>query len=240
MRVVPSALLALFLSGAASAHAANSTVYSDLASWEANAGSPILLQDFSGYSNEDPLKKIPEDVLAVRPDLSQRYFLPGVLVDSNMRKVEVYLSFAEFVGGDKKMFGNPRDGLSELPYYDILYEIPYGAVAFEIDAFESLATTVSGTSQSATLEIFFADASSRSVSIAPNDGSAIFFGIVSDTPISRIRWNEVPEDNTGLAEETALDNFRVGATVPIPEPSTWALLLAGLGLVGLTAKRRQR
>jgi hypothetical protein len=239
MRVVPSALLALFLSGAASAHAANSTVFSDLASWEANAGSPILLQDFSGYRNEDPLKKIPEDVLAV-VGLPQRYFLPGVLVDSNMRKVEVFLSFAEFVEGDKKMFGNPRDELSELPYYDILYEIPYGAVAFEIDAFENLATAVSGTSQNATLEIFFADASSRSVSIAPNDGSAIFFGIVSDTPISRIRWTEVLEDNSEFAEETALDNFRVGATVPIPEPSTWALLLAGLGLVGLTAKRRQR
>jgi len=33
------------------------------------------------------------------------------------------------------------------------------------------------------------------------------------------------------------DNARIVAA-PVPEPETWALLLAGLGLVGLAARRR--
>ncbi len=34
------------------------------------------------------------------------------------------------------------------------------------------------------------------------------------------------------------DNVRLDATVPVPEPETWAMLLAGLGLVGWAARRR--
>lgn len=40
----------------------------------------------------------------------------------------------------------------------------------------------------------------------------------------------------------AIDNITVeaGNTVPVPEPETWAMLLAGLGLVGFAARRRIR
>jgi hypothetical protein len=38
------------------------------------------------------------------------------------------------------------------------------------------------------------------------------------------------------------DYFNLGSTVapPIPEPETYALMLAGLGLVGWAARRRAR
>ncbi|QDQ29241.1 PEP-CTERM sorting domain-containing protein [Chitinimonas arctica] len=44
------------------------------------------------------------------------------------------------------------------------------------------------------------------------------------------------EFHNGVSETAGLDNFKVAA---VPEPETYALLLAGLGLVGLAARRRR-
>ena len=44
----------------------------------------------------------------------------------------------------------------------------------------------------------------------------------------------------GTASQTAYDNITFGSSVPaIPEPETYALMLAGLGLVGFMARRRK-
>jgi hypothetical protein len=50
-----------------------------------------------------------------------------------------------------------------------------------------------------------------------------------------LRWVELndPGNDHGLA----IDNFRFSVTA-VPEPGTWAMLLAGLGAVGLIARRR--
>jgi hypothetical protein len=39
---------------------------------------------------------------------------------------------------------------------------------------------------------------------------------------------------------TSTSLMLVAATAPIPEPETWAMMLAGLGLMGFLARRRRR
>ena len=57
-----------------------------------------------------------------------------------------------------------------------------------------------------------------------------FFGIVSDTSFNTITISS----NLSYA---SIDNLRVAA---VPEPETYAMLLAGLGLVGALARRREQ
>ena len=50
------------------------------------------------------------------------------------------------------------------------------------------------------------------------------------------------DSQTNSAFGAAIDNVRVsvdGTTAPIPEPETYALMLAGLGVMGFAARRRQ-
>ena len=60
-----------------------------------------------------------------------------------------------------------------------------------------------------------------------------FFGLTYDGGIKSIFIS-----NSGGGIE--IDHVQYGAmfAAPVPEPETWALLLAGLGLVGFTARRR--
>ncbi len=52
-----------------------------------------------------------------------------------------------------------------------------------------------------------------------------------------LRWSDV--DASGADDGLAIDDFSFNATLaPVPEPSTYALLLAGLCAVGLMSRRR--
>ena len=53
-----------------------------------------------------------------------------------------------------------------------------------------------------------------------------------------IRWTDV--DNTGGDHGLAIDNINLSVTAAaVPEPGTYALMLAGLGAVGFIARRRR-
>lgn len=72
-----------------------------------------------------------------------------------------------------------------------------------------------------------------------NAGNATFYsGLVSRVAFG---W----DNNGGVAgnaNDFGMDNFRYSATAPVaavPEPETYAMLLAGMGLVGAMARRRK-
>ena len=63
-----------------------------------------------------------------------------------------------------------------------------------------------------------------------------FMGLASDT--TNIRSFVVTNPYPYYGDGISLDNVRV-ALAPVPEPGTWAMLGVGLGLLGLTTRRRR-
>ena len=61
-----------------------------------------------------------------------------------------------------------------------------------------------------------------------------FFGVKSDTPIGKL---QVSFGNVGTGDYVNIDDFRIA---PVPEPESYVLILAGLGLIGYMARRRGR
>jgi hypothetical protein len=64
-----------------------------------------------------------------------------------------------------------------------------------------------------------------------------FFGLISTT---RIAYATSIVDR-GIIEDTAIDNVRIGegAGAAVPEPASWALMIAGFGLAGAALRRRR-
>lgn len=55
------------------------------------------------------------------------------------------------------------------------------------------------------------------------------------------QWIKYVELNTAPNNVRAVEQVRIGGigTPPIPEPATWAMMIAGFGLVGFAARRRR-
>jgi hypothetical protein len=66
------------------------------------------------------------------------------------------------------------------------------------------------------------------------DEVASFVGVWSDTAFNRMEIRET----TGAIEDDYFGQFYTGNAAPVPEPETYALMLAGLGMVGFAARRR--
>ena len=66
------------------------------------------------------------------------------------------------------------------------------------------------------------------------------FDVFGATDINTTGWNA--KVGVGYANATGMGPYGITAqlTSPIPEPETYAMLLAGLGLMGFVARRRQR
>lgn len=67
-----------------------------------------------------------------------------------------------------------------------------------------------------------------------------FWGLTSTRQISAISFG--PGGGTTTGGAFGIDNLTIGSAAPsgvIPEPATWALMIAGFGLVGAAARRRR-
>jgi hypothetical protein len=69
------------------------------------------------------------------------------------------------------------------------------------------------------------------------DETGSFVGVWTDVAFDRMQIRET----AGAIEDDYFGEFYSGSVaMPVPEPETYAMLLAGLGLVGFTARRRMR
>jgi hypothetical protein len=177
------------------ADAATFTKFDNFAAYEAAlAGLPLNTQDFEGFAPGDNLNNVE--------------FLPGISVTSNLPKVEAFVS-----GGDHRLFGfggsvRQQGGA----FYDINFSQPYNAVGFNIEGFDP------ATPGPAIIGIFFDDQTSASIDIFPTNATEtdpIFFGVIADTPIARIRLSEGPEIGGSGNEEVALDDFAIAPAPPL-------------------------
>jgi len=68
------------------------------------------------------------------------------------------------------------------------------------------------------------------------DNTLTFFGIFSDQAFDRFEVRDI----SNTIDDEFFGQVFTGNTAPIPEPETYAMLLAGLGLLGLAARRRKQ
>ncbi|WP_310474313.1 PEPxxWA-CTERM sorting domain-containing protein [Sandarakinorhabdus sp.] len=72
---------------------------------------------------------------------------------------------------------------------------------------------------------------------ALQSNTASFFGLTSDRQIRSIAFG--PNGGTTTGGAFSIDNLTIGASGVVPEPASWAMLIAGFGLVGAAARRRR-
>jgi hypothetical protein len=65
-------------------------------------------------------------------------------------------------------------------------------------------------------------------------GSGGFWGITSGSGVSQIDFG--PGGNPSTSGYFQIDNLTIGA---VPEPQTWALLIVGFGMIGVSARHRR-
>ena len=80
----------------------------------------------------------------------------------------------------------------------------------------------------------FAQSSTRSSSTNPIARDDVFYGNMQPMPqtFGRGAFND-----TGIGRPNPRNNIQV---TPVPEPSQWAMMLAGLALVGFIVRRNSR
>jgi hypothetical protein len=119
----------------------------------------------------------------------------------------------------------------------LVFNSPVQGVGAQIQAFSTGAFTASieaFNSSNASLGSFTLAGDSN----AKADNSAIFIGILSNAvDISKVVFG-VPVA-TANAQDFLINGPRI-QVAPVPEPKTYTMLMAGLGLLGLIARRRRK
>lgn len=139
-------------------------------------------------------------------------------------------SFADLI--TFQIFGTQRAGLSSM---SILFPTTYGALVQTMQLYEGAFGTTASLPLTPISEPFITTvAESNGTLITTLASSAIIAGgsytlVVTGTSLGAAAY-------TGIV---ALQNL-TNTVPPVPEPETYAMLLAGLGMLGFIARRRQK
>lgn len=214
----------LGLSAAAIAGAAQATAYTDEAAWRAAVANVYALETWDTAATP-----VTGDVGAVA-NLGIR-FLP--LNDGTLPTVQPYAFTGGVVRSGPNNLLNDRD--NTLPGRGPINVVPLNAADF---LFGLGMWNVGGDDQ---LSLTFFDANDVVIETVTSAISSGFFGIVNSSGAVRAQVNFVqgngyaPTDDWQTAARGTFDPGPGG----VPEPGTWALLIAGFGLAGSVLRRRR-
>ena len=215
--MVGTAVAGAFLLASSAASALTITSYSSVSTWSAAVAASAL------YSNPYEIEKFGDGVTF--GGLNPRLTITGPTVQ---------------LGVAADPFFTPGDG----GVMEAIADDPSDAVTIEFDGRKMFAMGAhwnlrgpGGPGSNLTLNLV--DGSTYTfVDYYPNTLGASFRGFVSDTAFSSIVLTEGTSGG-GLGIETfQMDNLKYAQAVP--EPETYAMLLAGLGLMGFVARRRKQ
>lgn len=218
MKHMSGLLFILAMLGATQAQAAT-TLYSTQAAWESAlvAGSIGTTETFETFAAGANLRGVD---------------LGGYSLDTNALDLSVFQS----VSIGQLAFLSPRQRLTEATYF-INFNTAVSAFAFDVAGWNPASPGP------ATLNVELGDGSVFIMHPQKTTGieeDPYFVGLTSigHQGIKRISWSESPEIDNTCCEEVGLDNLRI-AVAAVPEPETYAMMLAGLGLLGFSTRKRQ-
>ena len=141
-----------------------------------------------------------------------------------------------FIASDSAARNSPV--LSGSPQFNgpiaVLFDVDVAGVGFDAGYFDAVGSTgITAFARDGTI-----------IGTVVNKGLGIeFLGLVTDDKsetIAGVFLNLVGPEPAGFAIDSLRFGYRDSIQIPIPEPETYAMLLAGLGVVGVAAKRRRR
>lgn len=215
MKITYIALAGLLMgSGSVSASVVS---FSDLATFESATVNTLLVDDF-----EDPALASNKYILA--PSFYRNGVLYQSLNSNNIIIVGDGVTNFGMTGaiGSQVLTGNGEDDFS------FVLDVPVQALGFNTYLNTYCPAEIKIYGQSGLLGTYTQDHNVEEVG---------FFGVVSSESISKVEWRT----DGGAIQNAGIDNLITATAVSaVPEPSTYALMLGGLGLVGFMARRRKQ
>lgn len=211
-----------FLFSAAQAQAV--TIYTDFDSWNSALSGPSFTETFESLDFENP-----SDPSANFVDLGFFETYGGVITVAQL----------PYTSGD--YLGVSRDFTDDASFLDSNYiairaprqlsiELPDGTTAFGFNFADIQGSVVE-------FAIAPIDDVPGTIRLNTSDSGYSFFGYIADEPIGRVTVLNTSSSTAGTY--AVIDNFSLGPLPPpIPEPETYAMMLAGLGLIGWMGRRR--
>lgn len=210
-KVVGTAVAGVFVLASSTANALTITSFLDRNSWAAAV-------------NTSPLYSMPYEV---------EKFGSGTLLNSNLSITGPTVQ----IGVPADPFFTPSDGY----VMEAIVDDPSDQVTISFGGREMFAFGANwnlrgpgGPGSNITLNLI-SGGTYTFVDYVPNTEGSGFHGFVSDTAFTSV----VLSEGTGCCQETfQMDNLKYAQAVP--EPETYAMLIAGLGLMGFVARRRKQ